>query len=52
MCLANIEYQSFPDVSNLRKAPKGKLPFITDGELTVPDSELIIAYLQEKYHVD
>lgn len=52
MRLAKLEYQSIPDVNNLRKAPKGKLPFITDGEKTVPDSEFIIAYLQEKYQVD
>jgi hypothetical protein len=31
MRMANIEFTSVPDVKNLQKAPKGKLPFITDG---------------------
>ena len=51
MRMANIEYQNIPDDSNIRKAPKGKLPFMTDGDKTIADSEFIIAYLQEKYQV-
>ncbi len=35
--------------NNPRKAPKGKLPYITDNEITVADSSLIIAYLKQKY---
>jgi glutathione S-transferase len=50
--LANIKYESFPSVDNLKKAPKGKLPFIIDGETTtVADSEFIISYLQEKFQI-
>ena len=52
MRLANIEYVYHPDVGNLRKAPKGKLPFITDGETTISDSEFIISYLKENYKVE
>ena len=51
MQMANIEYQNYPDNSNIRKAPKGKLPFIIDADKTIADSEFIIAYLQEKYQV-
>jgi glutathione S-transferase len=51
MRMANIEYQNIPDDSNIRKAPKGKLPFMTDRDKTIADSEFIIAYLQEKYQV-
>ena len=50
--IANIPYETIPDVNNLRKAPKGKLPFITDGDKTIADSQFIIAYLQEKFHVE
>lgn len=52
MRLAQIEYMSFPNVDNLKKAPKGKLPFISDGETTITDSEFIISYLQEKFQVN
>lgn len=31
------------------KAPKGKLPYLTDGEVVVADSGFIIDYLKEKY---
>jgi len=50
--MANIPYETIANVDNLRKAPKRKLPFITDGEETVADSEFIITYLQEKYQVN
>ena len=35
--------------SDARRAPKGKLPYIIDGERTIGDSALIIDYLKEKY---
>ncbi|MCK5830615.1 MAG: glutathione S-transferase family protein [Methylococcales bacterium] len=50
--MANIPYETIPDVNNLRKAPKGKLPFITDGDKTIGDSQFIIAYLQDKFQVE
>jgi len=34
------------------KAPKGKLPYIRDGETVVGDSTLIRLYLEKKYSVD
>lgn len=52
MRLANIEYENISDVNNLNKAPKGKLPFISDGDTTVADSQFIISYLQKKYQVE
>ncbi len=33
-------------------APKGKLPYITDGEKKVADSRLIIEYLRDRHGVD
>jgi glutathione S-transferase len=33
----------------VREAPKGKLPFIDDGEIRVADSGFIIAYLNRKF---
>ena len=34
---------------NLRRAPKGKLPFIDDGGTVVADSNLAIAHLKSRY---
>ncbi|GAA5316207.1 MAG: glutathione S-transferase C-terminal domain-containing protein [Candidatus Pelagadaptatus aseana] len=34
--------------SDPRKSPKGKLPYIVDGDVTVADSELILEYLDDK----
>ncbi len=44
-----LEYETRPDFGNLKKAPKGKLPFIVDNGKTIPDSTHIIAYLKETY---
>jgi glutathione S-transferase len=46
--LAKIPYQ-IKAINDPRKAPKGKLPFIRDGETVIADSQWIIAYLKEKY---
>jgi len=35
-----------------RKAPKGKLPMLIDGDTKIPDSEDIRAFLERKYDVD
>ena len=37
---------------DLRKAPKGKFPFIDDGGKIIGDSSLIRCYLSEKYQID
>lgn len=52
MRLTDIKFESVSSARNLQKSPKGKLPFITDGDITIADSQFIIAYLQEKYQVD
>src|SRR5262245_25413096 len=35
-----------------RGAPKGKLPYIRDGETVVADSTLIRLHLEQKHHID
>ena len=35
-----------------RKTPKSKLPMLIDGESTIPDSEDIRDYLEQKYNID
>lgn len=47
--LAGLNYESFSDVQNLRKAPKGKLPYIEDNGKIIPDSSFILKYLKETY---
>jgi len=39
-------------VSDLKMAPKGKLPYIRDNDLTIADSEFIRAHLEDRYGVD
>jgi glutathione S-transferase len=38
--------------NNTGKGPKGKTPWIVDGDVRMGDSELIIAYLKERHRVD
>lgn len=51
MRFADIPFESKPDYRNSRRAPHGKLPYINDDGKIIPDSEFIIAYLQEKFDV-
>jgi glutathione S-transferase len=46
--LAKIPYQ-VQSTNNPRRAPKGKLPFIKDGDKVISDSTIIIDYLKSKY---
>ncbi len=46
--LAGVEYKT-TEFGDPRKAPKGKLPFIKDGDKTIADSSIIISYLKDKY---
>ena len=46
--LSGLEYNTNL-VMDPRKAPKGKLPYITDGDETIADSSLCITYLKAKY---
>lgn len=49
MTLADIPFESAAGMSALRRSPKSKLPFITDGEKRLGDSTFIIQYLEEAY---
>lgn len=46
--MVGLPYESVY-VSNPRKAPKGKLPYIIDGDVRMGDSGLIIEYLKDRY---
>lgn len=46
---AGIPFEVVSGIDNLRRAPKGKLPFIDDDGTLVPDSAFILAYLKQKY---
>ncbi len=50
--LAGIPFESVPGVGNVRKAPKGKLPFITDDGEVISDSTFIIEHLQKKHNIN
>ncbi len=50
--IAKIEYETINNPRNIGKSPKGKLPYITDGETTICDSQLIIKYLTEKHTIE
>lgn len=45
--LADIPYQMVKSIPT--KAPKGKLPFIEDGNQSIADSDLIIQHLKQAY---
>jgi len=49
--LTKIKTKRICGFQNLKKAPKGKLPFIVDGDQTISDSMFIMEYLTEKYQV-
>lgn len=46
--LAKIPYQ-VTSTRNLARAPKNKLPYIKDGDLTLADTSQIIDYLKKKF---
>jgi len=46
---AAMEYDKNNASNNLQKSPKGKLPFIIDGDRKIADSQAIIQYLIEQY---
>ena len=47
--LAGIPYQPASGMKHLRNAPKGKLPYLRDGDTVVCDSSFIQDYLLERY---
>ena len=44
-----IPFEVVPGFENLRRAPKGKLPFIDDDGKVIGDSAFILSYLKEKH---
>ncbi|MCP3983412.1 MAG: glutathione S-transferase family protein [bacterium] len=54
LSIKGIEYEANPIVpfgvseEYLEKSPLGKIPCYEDGELTLPDSSVIVAYLEKK----
>ncbi|MCX4026805.1 glutathione S-transferase family protein [Endozoicomonas sp. SM1973] len=47
--MSGIKFETVSSIENLKKAPKGKLPFIEDDGKVVGDSYFIIEYLGKKY---
>lgn len=47
--MANLPYETLCGASYLRKAPKGKLPFIEDNGNVIGDSSFILEYLKTTY---
>jgi hypothetical protein len=48
--MAGLLYRT--DTKGLSKAPKGKLPYIRDGEDIVADSTFIRLHLEKRYSID
>ncbi len=46
--LSGLPYRCNNNALPLR-SPKGKLPVLRDGDMLVPDSQAIVAYLQQRY---
>ncbi len=47
--VTGIPFEVVPGVQNLRRSPKGKLPFIEDEGKIIGDSAFILSHLKEKY---
>lgn len=48
--MAGLPFET--DTKGFRKAPRGKLPYIRDGEEIVADSTLIRFHLEKRYNID
>src|SRR3954468_22806172 len=48
--LAGLKYET--STGGFGKAPKGKLPYIREGDRTVADSTLIRLYLEQQHSID
>ena len=48
--MAGLPYRT--DTKGLSKAPKGKLPYISDGEDIIADSSFIRLHLEKRYTID
>ncbi|WP_448548966.1 glutathione S-transferase family protein [Thalassotalea fusca] len=51
MRMNELPFVSDANVNHLKTAPKNKLPYITDGNLTIGDSHFILEYLTDKYQL-
>jgi glutathione S-transferase len=52
MKMSGLDFEVKSGMSGFRKAPKGKLPFITDGGKVIADSTLIQDHLERTYGID
>jgi len=52
LSLAKLDYETKTGMAYSRKSPKGKMPFIRDGDTVVGDSNLIALHLKEHHGVD
>lgn len=50
--LAGIEHDVKAGIQHIRAAPKGKMPYIRDGDTLLGDSNLIMEYLGQTHGVD
>jgi glutathione S-transferase len=50
MRMAGLPYQT--DTTGFLKAPRGKLPYIRDGETVISDSTMIRLHLEERYNIN
>jgi glutathione S-transferase len=48
--MSGLAYRT--DSTGFGKAPKGKLPYLTDGDVSIADSTFIRLYLQRRYDID
>ncbi len=48
--LAGLEYTT--ETGDVRKAPKGKMPVLVDGDTVVPDTTFIRFHLEDKHNID
>jgi glutathione S-transferase len=48
--MAGLPFQS--DTTGFRKAPRGKLPYIRDGDTAVSDSTMIRLHIEQRYNID
>ena len=48
--MSKLPYRT--DATGFAKAPKGKIPYINDDGVTVPDSTFIRWHIEKKYRID
>lgn len=50
--MSGIPFERADGIDNIQKAPKGKLPYISDGEQIIADSSFVVQHLAQKYSID